>query len=119
MNVEFHGQAGFSLLLFSDEQAIGVMASTQSKMSVPSVYVCLGGQVIEKWPRELFLPRMTAEKTISQFLSQAASEPAAFWIRLDRFPRETVHSGGKGLIALWSKLSAQPQFPFEPAKSTA
>ena len=112
MNVEFHGRAGFSLLLFPDEQSHGILAATRLELSEPSVYVCLGGQVIEKWPPELFLPREMAQTVIAHFLSAAAPEPSCAWIRLERFRRKTVHPGGKGLIPLWDELSAAPHFPF-------
>jgi len=111
MHVEFHGRAGYSLLLFSEESAIGALAATRSELSKPRVYVCLGGQVIEKWPEELFLPPETAVRVIDHFFSAAEREPSAAWIRLDRFKRETVHRGGKGLIPMWEKLRAAPDFP--------
>ena len=43
MNIEFHGRMGFSLLLFPSESSNGVLAATSSKLSTPSVLVCLGG----------------------------------------------------------------------------
>lgn len=112
MNAEFHGRAGFSLLLFPDERSNGILAATRAELSEPSVYVCLGGQVIEKWPPELFLSRDMARTVIEHFLSAATPDPSCPWIRLERFPRKTVHSGGKGLIPMWDKLSAAPHFPF-------
>jgi hypothetical protein len=112
MNVEFHGRAGFSMLLFIDERSTGVLAAMRAELSKPSVYVCLGGQVIEKWPRELFLAREATVTVLQHFLSTAAQDPSFEWVRLDRFRRETIHAGGKGLIPLWDKLRADPQFPF-------
>ncbi len=55
LNIEFHDRAGFSILIFPSPRAIGRLAASRSRLSAPSVLVCLGGQVIERWPRELFL----------------------------------------------------------------
>jgi hypothetical protein len=112
MDIEFHGRAGFSLLCFDKASSVGYLAAGSSRLSKPSVLVCLGGQVIEKWPPELFLPLSLAKTVISHFFKTGEREPSVKWVRLDRFRRETVHPGGRGLIPLWQRLRRQPQFPF-------
>lgn len=111
MNIEFHGHIGFSLLLFPSELSNGVLAATSSKLSKPSVLVCLGGQVIEKWPLELFLSRQVTREVVAQFLSTQVAYEGVEWIPLAEFERETVHEGGEGLISLWNKMRSDPRFP--------
>lgn len=113
MQIEFHGNVGFSMLCFMRSSSVGYLAASTTGLSEPSVFVCLGGQVIEKWPRELFLSLSRARVVISHFLKTGKQLPTVHWVRLDRFPRETVHAGGKGLIPLWQKLSHKANFPLE------
>jgi hypothetical protein len=111
-NIEFHDRAGFSILLFPSPRAIGTLAASRPRLSEPSVLVCLGGQVIERWPRELFLVPRAAEEVIAEFLIGGKQSKVCWWVRLDQFKRETVHPGGKGLIRLWQRLQSHPNFPF-------
>lgn len=111
MDIEFHGNVGFSVLCFARPSSIGYLAVSVAKLSEPTVLVCLGGQVIEKWPRELFLSSSQARAVVSHFLKSGAQLPAVHWVRLDKFQRKTVHPGGKGLIPLWQKLRQKPGFP--------
>ena len=112
MSLQFHGAAGFSLHIFPSEKSSSLFADTKSRLSAPTVYVCLGGQVIEKWPRELFLPHETALAVLEQFMATRRRSSSCTWVRLDRFPRVTVHAGGRGLIPLWKKLKLKAEFPF-------
>lgn len=112
MNVEFHGRAGFSILIFERPRSLGYLATGQSTPGEPKVLVCLGGQVIEKWPEQLFLGGRRAAEVIRAFMLTGKKSPSCKWTRLDRFRRETVHPGGKGLIRAWKELSALPSFPF-------
>lgn len=112
MGLAFHGAAGFSLHVFPNEESPSFLAATKARLSVPTVLVCLGGQVIEKWPPELFLSRETALALLEQFMAERTQSTSCKWVRLDRFPRVTVHAGGRGLIALWDKLKQKEEFPF-------
>src|ERR1051325_9340733 len=91
LNIEFHARVGFSVLCFDKPSSLGHLAATSLSLSKPQVLVCLGGQVIERWPRELFLPVANAKRVVSHFLKAGERLPAAHWVRLDRFERETVH----------------------------
>jgi hypothetical protein len=112
LRIEFHGAAGFSLHIFPNEKSPSFFAATKSTLSAPSIYVCLGGQVIEKWPSELFLPRELALAVLNEFMTTQLRPSSCAWVRLDHFPRHTVHTGGRGLIPLWEKLKRNARFPF-------
>src|SRR5947207_202943 len=112
LNIEFHDRAGFSILCFSNYSSIGRLATSTSRLSPPSVLVCLGGQVIEKWPKELFLTAALAKRIVAEFLRSGKPSRDVRWVRLDRFERETVHAGGRGLTRLWQRLQREPSFPF-------
>ena len=61
--------------------------------STPSVEMELGGQALERWPRELFVPWELATQALNHFLEFGKQQPALEWIRLDRFPRKTLWEG--------------------------
>ena len=115
--IEFHGSAGFTILVLPTPKATGKLAAYNSlragsRLSPPSVFVCLGGQVIEQWPRELFQKKTAAVRIVSHFLRTGTCEPSFRWVGLSRFGRSTVHPGGKDLLSTWKQLQARPRFPF-------
>ncbi|HEX7810201.1 MAG TPA: hypothetical protein VF608_15805 [Thermoanaerobaculia bacterium] len=105
MLIEHHRGAGvLSLVCFEDSSSTGHVASVGTRMSAPTVYVCLGGQVIEQWPRELFLQPALAEIVVAGFLENGRQSTSCSWIKLNGFERTTVHPGGRGLIEMWKRL---------------
>jgi len=64
--------------------------ATQTKLSKPEVYVELGGQGQELWPRELFVPFATAERAVLHLLRTGKRDPALSWVAVDAFPRKNV-----------------------------
>ena len=59
-------------------------------MLAPAVEINLGGQAVERWPRELFVPEPLAQQTLDCFLNSRRQDAALPWVRTDGFPRETV-----------------------------
>ena len=59
-------------------------------LSAPEVYVNLGGQAQELWPRQLFVPPPIALEAIRYFLEKGRENPNLNWARIDQFPRRTV-----------------------------
>lgn len=55
LGIEVHPGIGVSILCHENERSIGFLAATRESLSPPSILVNLGGQVIERWPVELFL----------------------------------------------------------------
>ncbi len=103
LGIEAHPGIGVSILCHEDERSIGFLAATQERLSEPRILVNLGGQVIERWPAELFLPETDALTVIERFLESGRQAPEYAWIRLERFPRDTVYEG-PGLLARWREL---------------
>ena len=61
-----------------------------TKLSKPEVYVELGGQGRELWPRELFVPFATAEQAVLYLLRTGKRDPSLSWVAIDAFPRKKV-----------------------------
>jgi hypothetical protein len=66
---------------------------TSRHFSTPSVEVELGGQALERWPRELFVSAAQATEALNHFLEHGTQHPTLEWVRIDRFPRETLWEG--------------------------
>ena len=73
-------------------------------MTAPEVDIVLGGQVRERWPRQLFVePSLGAEtEALDYFLETGKQKETLHWIRTDAFARETVWKGRAGRDA-WEK----------------
>lgn len=104
LGIEVHPGIGVSILCHEDERSIGFLAATQESLSPPRVLVNLGGQVIERWPVELFLSETDAHAVVEHFLESGRQAPEYAWIRLDRFPRDTVYEGSD-LLSRWRELT--------------
>ena len=77
---------------------------TNQHFSPPSIEVELGGQALERWPRELFTSAERATQALNHFLESGKQDPTLAWIRIDRFPRETVWEGREGREA-WERAN--------------
>jgi len=64
--------------------------STGTKTGKPEVQIELGGQALEKWPRELFVPRETAAAVFETFLRTGRQDPSFTWVANDAFAREVL-----------------------------
>ena len=64
--------------------------ATGKKLSKPEVYVELGGQGQELWPRELFVPFTIAEQAVLHLLRTGKRDPSLPWVAIDAFPRKDV-----------------------------
>jgi hypothetical protein len=60
------------------------------KLSEPEVYVELGGQGQELWPRELFVPFATAQQAVLHLLSTGGRDASLPWVAIDMFKRKPV-----------------------------
>jgi hypothetical protein len=77
---------------------------TSGQFSTPSVQVELGGQALERWPRELFVSAEYASHALNHFLDHGKQESALEWVRIDRFPRETLWEGREQRLA-WERAN--------------
>lgn len=88
--ISFHGNRGFVVQCFEDEQAWSDFLVLSNGFSLPQVEMELGGQALERWPRELFVPEGTVVEALEAFLNSGKQKPELQWVRIDRFPREVV-----------------------------
>ena len=65
---------------------------SSKKLSKPEVYVELGGQAQELWPRELFVPLPVAEQAVLHLLRTGKRNPLLPWVAIDAFQRQNVRA---------------------------
>ena len=102
VHVGWHEDDGFVIQCFEDEWSLGYFLTRGAGMSAPAVEINLGGQALERWPRELFVPEPLAHQALGRFLNSGRRDPALRWVRTDGFPRETVWEGRAGREA-WER----------------
>jgi hypothetical protein len=103
-HLDWHQGHGFVFQRYEDEESWSDFLVTSRHFSPPSVEVELGGQALERWPRELFLAAEVATQALSHFLDDGAQDPALEWIRIDGFPRETLWEGREQRLA-WERTN--------------
>lgn len=91
--VSFHEGHGFVVQCYEDEQSWSDFLVAAAPMSPPQVEIELGGQALERWPPELFVPEGLATEAVQWFLDSGTQKPTLGWVRIDRFPREIVWQG--------------------------
>jgi hypothetical protein len=92
-HLDWHEGHGFVLQCCEDETSWSDFLATSGVLSTPSVEVELGGQALERWPCELFVPVPRAGQALDHFLKHGTQDPILEWVRIDRFPREVVWEG--------------------------
>jgi hypothetical protein len=105
LHVEWHEGHGFVIQCYADEQAWSDLLRTGARCGPPTIEINLGGQTLERWPSELFVPEELAHQALNYFLTNGKQDPALHWIRIDAFPRETVWEGGEGREA-WERANS-------------
>lgn len=66
--------------------------ATRKKLSRPEVYVELGGQGQELWPRELFVPFTIAQQAVLHLLRTGKRDPSLTWVAIGAFLRKNVRT---------------------------
>jgi hypothetical protein len=95
VHISWHPAVGFNLHCFETEQSLGQFLVTGTEFSFPKIEINLGGQVLERWPRELFVSEDLATEALEYFLDHAELKPLLSWIGTGEFPRETIWEGLK------------------------
>ena len=90
VHADWHEDRGFVFQCYEDEESWSDFLVTSRHFSTPSVEVELGGQALERWPRELFVSADYATRALNHFLEHGKQEPTLEWVRIDAFPRETL-----------------------------
>ena len=55
VHISWHDSEGYNVHCFEDEQSLGEFLANRPQFSPTSVEINLGGQALERWPRELFV----------------------------------------------------------------
>lgn len=90
LNISWHAEHGYELQCFETPQSNSDFLSAEQILGAPQVYVELGGQTQELWPRQLFVPFALAVQALRFFLESGRQVPSLHWVAIDRFPRRTV-----------------------------
>jgi hypothetical protein len=104
VHLDWHEGHGFVFQCYEHEDSSSDFLVTSPERSTPSVEMELGGQALERWPRELFVFAERAAQALNYFLDYGAHDPALEWIRIDDFPRETLWEGREQRIA-WERAN--------------
>jgi hypothetical protein len=91
--LDWHEGHGFVFQCYEDDESWSAFLVTSRRFSTPSVDVELGGQALERWPRELFVSAAHAIHALDHFLERGKQDPAVEWVRIDGFPREILWEG--------------------------
>lgn len=91
--IDWHPEHGFVLLCFDRETSRGHFLVRGAVTSDPSVPIVLGGQAMEKWPPELFVPAELVADALRFFVDTGRRRLDLPWTRIDGFPREVVWEG--------------------------
>jgi hypothetical protein len=94
--VSWHAGHGFVVHCFEDAVSLGFFLAESLSFSAPAVDIVLGGQVQERWPRELFVSPDLAREALDFFLEAGKQKPTMHWVRTGGIPRETVWEGREG-----------------------
>jgi hypothetical protein len=92
-HVSWHQAAGFNVHCFEDDLSSGQFLVSGLDFSAPSVEINLGGQALERWPRELFVAEDLASEALEHLLDRGELKALLCWVGTGQFPRETIWEG--------------------------
>ena len=90
--LSWHLSSGYLLQCFEAPESDSDFLSQHQTLSDPSVYLDLGGQTQELWPKELFVPIELAGVALGHFLAHGCQKPDLTWLGISAFPRRTVQA---------------------------
>lgn len=93
VHLDWHDGHGFVVQCYEDKESWSDFLVTSGQFSTPSIEMELGGQALERWPRELFVSVEHATQALNYFLAHGRRDPALEWVRIDAFPREVLWEG--------------------------
>jgi len=77
-------------MVFEDEQSIGFYPSSRVPTGAPEIQIELGGQALEKWPRELFVTLEMAMHIVETFRTTGRQDRSVAWVANDEFARQII-----------------------------
>lgn len=93
LHIEWHEDHGFVIQCYEHEQAWSDFLLTAVPCGPPTIDISLGGQALERWPSELFVPEQLAGQALDCFLATGKQDRTLHWVRIDAFPRLIVWEG--------------------------
>jgi hypothetical protein len=90
VHISWNQAAGFNVHCLENEESVGQFLVTGLEFSPPSVEVNLGGQALERWPRELFVSEALASMALEHFLEHGELNPSLSWTGTGEFRRESI-----------------------------
>jgi len=93
IHITWHDSEGFIVHCFENEQSPGQFLVNTRDLSPPTIEINLGGQALERWPRELFVSEVLAAESLEYFLDYGKRKPSLCWTETGAFPRETIWEG--------------------------
>jgi hypothetical protein len=105
LHVEWHEGHGFVIQCYEDEHAWSNFLLAGPGCGPPTVEIILGGQALEQWPSELFVPETLARRALDCFLTTGKQDAALHWVRIDAFPRKTIWESREGREA-WERANS-------------
>ena len=96
IHISWRDNEGFNVHCFENEQSFGNFLVSAQEFSPPTIEVNLGGQALERWPRELFVSEQLAAEALEHFLDHGEQKPSLCWTGTGAFPRETIWEGRGG-----------------------
>ena len=102
LHVEWHVGHGFVIQCYENDQAWSDFLLSGVPCGPPTIEINLGGQALEQWPSELFVPEDLAGQALDCFLATGRQDRALHWVRIDAFPRKTIWKGREGREA-WER----------------
>jgi hypothetical protein len=103
-NLSWHQGHGFVLQCFEDAESWGYLLAESPLFSALEVDIVLGGQVQERWPRELFVSPDLAREAPDFFLQTGTQKTTLHWVGMGAILRETMWKGREGREAWLKKL---------------
>jgi hypothetical protein len=96
LHVEWHEGHGFVVQCYEDERAWSDFLLTGVPWGPPMIEINLGGQALERWPSELFVPEELAGQALDCFLATGKQDRVLQWIGIDAFPRTIIWERREG-----------------------
>ena len=103
LHLTWHEDHGFVVQCFEDGESWGFFLAEATAFSPPEIEIEMGGQALEKWPRQLFVESDSVLEALDFFLKTGQQDGGTqHWVRTDAFPREIVWETREGREA-WEK----------------
>lgn len=91
LHISWHIPAsGFVLHCFETGESWGDFLTTGQPFTAPEIEIEMGGQGLEKWSRQLFVPFALADKAVQAFLLTGEKHKELTWIGTSDILREII-----------------------------